>query len=125
MAAKAKGIVPVLKVGTPEFEGAFQKLMNRRDNESQDVEKVVRKIIERVRDGGHKELIACVKKYDGSGLDALEVTREEWDEAADTIDPADRAALDSMAVCAAECRTYYAPPLTSLSLSLSFSFSLA
>ena len=98
MAAKAKGIVPVLKVGTPEFEGAFQKLMNRRDNESQDVEKVVRKIIERVRDGGHKELIACVKKYDGSGLDALEVTREEWDEAADTIDPADRAALGKAAM---------------------------
>ena len=53
----------------------------------------MRRIVDRVRDGGDPELVACVRKFDGAGVENLEVTREEWDLAAESIDPADRAAL--------------------------------
>jgi histidinol dehydrogenase len=100
MAARtsAKGVLPVLKSDDPGFEGAFQRLVNRRDQEAEDVEKVVRKIIERVRDGGDKELLACVQKFDGANLKDLEVGRDEWDEACEAVDPADRAALGKAAM---------------------------
>jgi histidinol dehydrogenase len=39
-----------------------------------------------------------VRKYDGNKLEVLEVTPEEWDEACDAIDPADRAALGKAAM---------------------------
>ncbi|MFQ5416938.1 MAG: histidinol dehydrogenase, partial [Myxococcota bacterium] len=55
-------------------------------------------IVERVRDGGDDELMACVRKFDGNKLDVLEVTPEEWEEGCDTIDPADRAALGKAAM---------------------------
>ncbi len=94
----AKGVVPVLRSDEPGFEAAFRSLSNRRPEPGGDVDKVVRKIIERVRDGGDAELRACIKKFDGAKLDEFEVTRDEWDEAADTIDAADRAAMGKAAM---------------------------
>lgn len=96
--ATAKNIVPVYKTDDANFEAEFARLANRRTLDAEDVDETVRAIIERVRTGGHEELVACVKEFDGSGIDALEVTREEWDEAADEIDPADRAALGKAAM---------------------------
>ena len=99
MAARStRGIVPVLNAQDSGFETAFQKLVRRRDADADDVGKTVRRIIDRVRDGGDVELLACVKRYDGASLDALEVTPAEFDEAAETIDPADRAALGKAAM---------------------------
>jgi len=96
--ATAKGVLPVLKSDDAGFEKAFQRLVSRRDQEAEDVEKVVRKIVERVREGGDAELRACVQKYDGAKLDDLEVGRDEWDEACESVDPADRAALGKAAM---------------------------
>jgi len=96
--ATAKNIVPVLKTDDANFETEFAALVNRRMLDGEDVDESVRAIIDRVRGGGHEELVACVKEFDGSGLAKLEVTREEWDEAADEIDPADRAALGKAAM---------------------------
>jgi histidinol dehydrogenase len=99
MAARStRGIVPVLNVQDAGFEAAFEKLVRRRDDEAEDVGKTVRRIIDRVRDGGDEELLACVKRYDGPSLDLLEVQPAEFDEAAETIDPADRAALGKAAM---------------------------
>ena len=89
--ATAKNIVPVYKTDDANFESDFARLVNRRTQDVEDVDETVHAIIERVRGGGHEELVACVKEFDGSDIDALEVTREEWDEAAEDIDPADRA----------------------------------
>jgi len=93
-----KGVLPILKTEEAGFERAFSKLVQRRDREAEDVERTARKIIERVRDGGEAELRACIAKYDGAKLSKLEVTREEWDEAAEAVDPADRAALGKAAM---------------------------
>ena len=93
-----KGLLPVLKTDDPGFEQAFEKLARRRDIEAEDVERNVRKIIERVRDGGDEELLACVRKYDGAKIGRLEVTPEEWDAVAEAFDPADRAALGKAAM---------------------------
>jgi histidinol dehydrogenase len=100
MAARAtkKGVLPILKTDDSGFERAFGKLTRRREQGAEDVERNVRKIIDRVREGGDGELRACVAKYDGAKLRSLEVTREEWDEAAETVDPADRAALGKAAM---------------------------
>jgi histidinol dehydrogenase len=95
---KAKAVLPVLKTGDPGFEAAFAKLERRREQGSEDVEKDVRRIVEQVRGGGDEELLACVRKYDGAKLDALEVTREEWEAGVEAVDPADRAALGKAAM---------------------------
>ena len=96
--ATAKGLLPVLIADAPGFEAAFGRLVQRRQDRAEDVEKTVRKIVERVRDGGDRELIACVRKYDGARIDKLEVTRAEYEVASETIDPADRAALGKAAM---------------------------
>jgi histidinol dehydrogenase len=93
-----KGVLPVLKTDEAGFERSFTKLVQRREIDAEDVERSARKIVERVREGGEAELLACVRKYDGAKLDHLEVKRDEWEEAAETIDPADRAALGKAAM---------------------------
>jgi histidinol dehydrogenase len=100
MAARtaSKGILPVLRTDAPDFEDRFEKLVQRRARSGGDVEKAVRKIVDRVREGGDKELVACIRKFDGNKAKTLEVTKEEWDEGCDTIDPADRAALGKAAM---------------------------
>ncbi len=98
---KAKGIVPVLRADSPDFEKAFARLVDRRHTDTEDVEKVVRKIINQVRDGGDAELLALVRKFDGSKIanaKQLEVTNEEMVAAGEAIDPADRAALGKSAM---------------------------
>jgi histidinol dehydrogenase len=103
MAARstAKGVLPVLRADTADFEAAFAKLADRRERDGGDVEKVVRKIIERVREGGDEELLACVRKFDGSkisGPEQLEIKNEDWERAEASIDAADRAALGKAAM---------------------------
>ena len=62
--SKAKGIVPVLSTDSPDFEKDFARLVDRRHSDVDDVEKVVHKVIERIRERGDEELLALVRKYD-------------------------------------------------------------
>jgi histidinol dehydrogenase len=92
------GVVPILRSDEAGFDAAFARLCQRREVGAPDVEKAVRKILERVRHGGDAELLACIKKFDGAKIDKLEVTRAEWDHGVDAVDPADRAALGKAAM---------------------------
>jgi len=96
--SSAKGLLRVLRTEDSGFEGAFEKLVKRRDATDDNVERNVRRIVERVREGRDAEVLALTRKYDGAKLDALEVTREEWDESVELVDPADRAALGKAAM---------------------------
>ncbi len=96
--ATAKGILPVLNSSDAGFDAAFERLVRRRDEGAEDVGKAVRRIVDRVRDGGDVELLACVRKFDGASLRELEVRPEEIEEAGERIDPADRAALGKAAM---------------------------
>jgi histidinol dehydrogenase len=90
--------VRLLESGAPGFQRAFEELVRRRDLDREEVEKGARRILERVRTGGDEELLACVRKYDGARVDALEVTPAEWDAAVARVEPADRAALGKAAM---------------------------
>jgi len=96
--AAKSGFVAMLRSDEAGFAEAFGKLCRRRHAGVQDVEKAARKILDRVREGGDPELLACVRKFDGAKLDALEVTREEWDRSVDAVEAADRAALGKAAM---------------------------
>lgn len=96
--SSAKRPVAVLQTSDAGFEKAFDRLCRRRFGSDDAIEKTVRKIIDRVAAGGDAELLACVRKFDKAKVDALEVTREEWDEAVESVDPADRAALGKAAM---------------------------
>ena len=96
---QSAGGIAILRSDEPGFAAAFAKLCNRRrSSAAADVEKAARKIVDRVREGGDEELLACVRKFDGARVGALEVTREEWDRAVDSVDAADRAALGKAAM---------------------------
>ncbi len=96
--AGSKELLSVLKTDDPKFESAFKKLVARRFTDDDTVEKTVRKIIERVREHGDSELIALTEKYDGVTLKSFEVTKNEWDEAVASVDPANRAAIGKAAM---------------------------
>ena len=94
----AKAILPVLETRQDGFERAFAKLVRRREATQDDVTKTVARIIERVREVGDAEVRALTKKFDGASLSDFEVTRAEFEEAGEKIDPADRAALGKSAM---------------------------
>jgi histidinol dehydrogenase len=85
--------VKVLKTDAASFAAEWRDVCNRRERQGDDIGKSVEKIISQVRTEGDEALLACVKKYDGADLSALEVTREEWDEGCEAVDPVDRAAI--------------------------------
>ena len=94
----ARPILSVLRSADPGFAAAYEKLVCRRDDQAEDVSRTVRRIIERVREGGDDELRACIKKFDRASVKRLEIQPEEIEEAGETIDPADRAALGKAAM---------------------------
>jgi histidinol dehydrogenase len=93
-----KSPIAVWKTDEPGFEAAFRKLAARHVGQDEKIEREVRKIIERVRDGGDKELLALVRKHDSPKVDALEVKRDEWDAGVEKVDPANRAAIGKAAM---------------------------
>lgn len=96
--SSAKSLPMILRTDERGFQKAFEKLQNRRAGRDDAVERAVRKIVERVRDGGDTALVAYVRKFDGAKVGNLEVTPKEWDEAVERMDPADRAALGKAAM---------------------------
>lgn len=93
-----KGPIPVWKTDDPGFEAAFRKLAARNVGQDEKTEREVRKILERVRDGGDKELLALVKRLDSPKVSALEVKRDEWDAGVEQVDPSNRAAIGKAAM---------------------------
>ena len=80
MASRATktALLSVLTHSDNNFDRSFEKLCRRRDDDDQGVEKTVRKIIERVREGGDAEVLALTKKHDGAALkkEAEEAVKE-------------------------------------------------
>lgn len=99
-AARATGKAPLRVLSTTDasFDAAFEKLARRRVETDDAVEKAVKKILERVRDGGDRELLALVRKHDSPKVESLEVSRDEWDAGVAKVDPSDRAALGKAAM---------------------------
>ena len=99
MASRAsKGLLTVHQHGDSGFAQAFEKLCRRRDDRDESVDEIARKIIDEVREEGDATVLAYTKKLDGATLSTLEVARDEWDEACDRVDGADRAALGKAAM---------------------------
>ena len=90
--------MPILSTSDSGFEAGFRRFVRRYGERDEAVEKTVRKIVERVRDGGDRELMALVRKHDSPKVQALEVTRDEWDAGVERVNPADRAALGKAAM---------------------------
>jgi histidinol dehydrogenase len=99
MAAKATAkLMNVIKTDATTFAEAWQKVCGRREDSVLDVEADVAKIIASVRSGGDEAVLGFVKKFDHAKLDVLEVTKDEWDDACDQVDSADRAAIGKAAM---------------------------
>jgi len=91
-------LMRVLKTDEADFGPRWSAICERWPARDEGIEKDARKIIERVREGGDAELIALVCKLDGVKLSHLELAREEWEEACDRMDVADRAAIGKAAM---------------------------
>jgi histidinol dehydrogenase len=93
-------LLRVIKAGQVGFESSFAAACDRGATEvlPEKAEKGIRKTLDHVREGGDAEVLAIVNKAVRSRIKALEVTRDEWDEACETVDAADRAALGKAAM---------------------------
>jgi histidinol dehydrogenase len=96
MASRAAKLLRVVKSDEPRFEATFEELRDR--VEIPGAPKDVRKVLERVREAGDEELWARLPKATRSKIAALEVDREEWDEACERLDGGDRAVLGKAAM---------------------------
>ncbi len=99
MAARATAkLMRVIKTDAATFADAWQEVCGRREDSVLDVDADVAKIIAAVRSGGDEALFGFVKKFDHAKLTELEVTKDEWDDACDQVDSADRAAIGKAAM---------------------------
>ena len=72
-------------------------LLERRPNDEESLREAVRKILDRVKVEGDAALLDMASRFDGVQLDALEVPRSRWEEAAERVDPAVRSGLERAA----------------------------
>ena len=93
-----KKLFRVIKADDASFVEEWTTLCDRSVEAKATVEADVRKVIARIRETGDAGLLAQVKKDTGANLKTLEVTREEWDEACESVDPVDRAAIGKAAM---------------------------
>jgi histidinol dehydrogenase len=99
MAAKATAKpMRVIKTDSAKFAEEWLQVCSRREDSVLDVEADVAKIVSSVRSGGDEALFGFIKKFDHAKLDAVEVTNDEWDDACDAVDSADRAAIGKAAM---------------------------
>ncbi len=99
MAAKSTAkLMRVFKTDAVTFDESWRGICGRREDSVLDVDEDVAKIIASVRSGGDDALLGFVKKFDHAKLTALEVTKDEWDDACDQVDSADRAAIGKAAM---------------------------
>jgi len=88
----------VIKTDAADFADEWQKVCGRREDSVLDVDADVAKIVAAVRADGDEALLGFVKKFDGAKLSLLEVANDEWDDACDQVDSADRAAIGKAAM---------------------------
>jgi len=99
MAAKATAKpMRVIKADSAKFDEEWREVCARREDSVLDVEADVSKIISAVRANGDEALYGFIKKFDQAKLEAIEVTNDEWDDACDAVDSADRAAIGKAAM---------------------------
>lgn len=99
MAARTTAkLMRVIKVDAADFADEWQKVCGRREDSVLDVDADVAKIVAAVRADGDEALLGFVKKFDGAKLSLLEVANDEWDDACDQVDSADRAAIGKAAM---------------------------
>lgn len=99
MAAKATPkLMRVLKADSAKFAEEWAQVCARREDSVLNVEADVAKIIASVRLSGDEALLNFIKKFDRAKLDKIEVTNDEWDDACDAVDSADRAAIGKAAM---------------------------
>jgi len=91
-------LLRTLKPEDASFAEQWAELCDRSVERDDQVETDVRKIISQVRAEGDAGLRAMVKQATGAKLDALEVTRDEWDEGCESVDSVDRAAIGKAAM---------------------------
>lgn len=91
-------LLRTLKADDESFAEAWTALCDRTLARDEEIEADVRKIVARVREEGDEALIALVKEATGADLTVLEVKRDEWDEACESVDPSDRAAIGKSAM---------------------------
>ncbi|WP_386625302.1 histidinol dehydrogenase [Sulfitobacter geojensis] len=94
----------------PDFEAAFQNLLNAKREDSPDVDAVVAEIIADVRSRGDAAVINLTTKFDRITLtpDSLRITAEEIADAMDEVGSEDKAALE---LAATRIRAYHARQL--------------
>ncbi len=99
MAARTTAkLMRVIKADAADFADEWQKVCGRREDSVLDVDADVAKIVAAVRADGDEALLGFVKKFDGAKLSLLEVANDEWDDACDQVDSADRAAIGKAAM---------------------------
>ena len=99
-----------LDATAPDFEAAFDKLLNAKREDSPDVDAVVAEIIADVRARGDAAVIDLTAKFDRITLtaDTLRITPAEIAQAIDEVSSADRTALE---LAATRIRAYHARQL--------------
>jgi len=76
---------------------ARRHLLQRAPEDEPDLAAAVASLLAEVRARGDDALLDMAERFDGVRLDVLEVPRARWEEAADGLDPAVRAALERAA----------------------------
>jgi len=91
-------LMRVIRTDAAGFVDDWSIVCARREDTVLDVEADVAKIVAAVRADGDEALFGFVKKFDHVKLEVLEVTSDEWDDACDQVDSADRAAIGKAAM---------------------------
>ncbi|MCH7598843.1 MAG: histidinol dehydrogenase [Myxococcales bacterium] len=91
-------LLRVLKASDASFAEEWSTLCDRNLVRDEDIEAKVREVVAQVREEGDAGLLALVKQATGAKLSSLEVRRDEWDEACESVDPSDRAAIGKAAM---------------------------
>jgi len=76
-------MIKIMKMGQVSNEEIFARV-----EPAVNVEAIVTQIIEDVKQNGDKALFVYCEKFDGAKLEALQVSRQEMDEAVKAVDPA-------------------------------------
>jgi histidinol dehydrogenase len=91
-------LLRVWKSDDGDFAREWAAYCARPEKPGEDVEEEVRSTLAQVREGGDGALLDCVEASEGVRPARIEVTREEWDEGCEAVDPSDRAAIGKAAM---------------------------
>ncbi len=93
-----KKLLQTFKADDASFPEQWAVLCDRSIARDTGIDASVCEIIERVRQEGDAGITALVRETSGAVLTSLEVTRDEWDAACESVDPVDRAAIGKAAM---------------------------